>query len=122
MDRIIEQSPIIPEHILNNLENLIKGDTITNNQNKLVGYTDIINNPDYITINMKQIEDKFYEKISKMTNGVEKKDDIVNDISDSIGIDINNIKEQVQLVKQEQIVEEKQVEEKQEQVEEKQEK
>ena len=38
MDRIIEQSPIIPEHILNNLEKIIKFDIITNNQNKKINY------------------------------------------------------------------------------------
>jgi hypothetical protein len=56
MDRIIEQSPTIPYHILSNLENLIKSDTITNNQNKIVGYIDMIqNSKDNITVNIGEL-------------------------------------------------------------------
>jgi hypothetical protein len=79
MDRIIEQSPVVPEHILCNLEKIIKSDTITNNQNKIVGFiedtkfgideihngTKIVNDisdSDYIKINMQQLKDSVVKK------------------------------------------------------------
>jgi hypothetical protein len=75
MDRIIEQSPVIPENILYNLENIIKKDTITNNQNKIVESHSQINNTnsnnnDYINLNIKQLENIFSQKINKIKNDV----------------------------------------------------
>ena len=91
MDRIIEQSPIIPERILSNLEALIKSDTITNNQNKIVGYDEIFNKTfdnDTITIDMKQINELFTEKINKITNKIT--NDVVIDVKNEIVNDGKN--------------------------------
>jgi len=83
MDRIIEQSPVIPEHILCNLERIIKNDTITNNQNRIVGFVESqlegrlrmddiykgakivndISNSDYIKIDMQQLKDTVAQKV-----------------------------------------------------------
>lgn len=79
MDRIIEQSPIIPEHIIGNLEHLIQSDTITNNQNKIVGYSEPNNKEDFITINMKEMKQSFSDKINKITNNV------MREVKDELG-------------------------------------
>jgi hypothetical protein len=83
MDRIIEQSPVIPENILCNLEKIIKNDTITNNQNKIVGFVESqlegrlrmddiykgakivndISNSDYIKIDMQELKDAVTKKV-----------------------------------------------------------
>jgi len=104
MDRIIEQSPIVPEHILTNLDNLIKSDTITNNQNKIVGYSelnntkDLSNKDDFININIKKMQNSFTNKINKITENViqEVKQDleqnlVIQEVNDNIGIEIIDI-------------------------------
>jgi hypothetical protein len=96
MDRIIEQSPVIPEYILSNLENLIQNDTITNNQNKIVGYTtNNTSNTDYINLNITELKDIFYKKIDKIKNvAVEEfvnKGENNENRENNIGIDIVDI-------------------------------
>jgi len=97
MDRIIEQSPTIPYHILSNLENLIKSDTITNNQNKIVGYIDMIqNSKDNITVNIGELKERISKKINKIKNEVieEVTNNYEKENNDSVGIEtteVNNI-------------------------------
>jgi hypothetical protein len=89
MDRIIEQSPVIPEHILCNLEKIIKSDTITNNQNRIVGFVGLdtkfgiddiyknsnrvndISESDYIKINIQQMKDAVIKKTLEKAKTIE---------------------------------------------------
>jgi len=93
MDRIIEQSPIVPERILINLERIIKNDTITNFQNRIVGYVEPmrntvndITNSDFITINMDQLKREVVKKVDENTDARNKafvqdaKNKVVNDL------------------------------------------
>jgi hypothetical protein len=77
MDRIIEQSPIIPQHILSNLDNLIKNDTISNNQNKVIGYLDSYNIQDNVTFNISDVKENFSRKINKI------KDNVIKEVIDN---------------------------------------